>query len=316
MHGWTTLLSVHVQGKHQSVETPDSIFAFLERLFGCPSSAFFDPCPLHPSADGLCIPWARLNFVNPPFRDTRAWIQKALRERDAQGACSVFLIPARTCTIAFHQEVFPQAHTVLFLLNPIRFKGYTKMYALPMALLVFGTPPAPGLRSSHPSVRLAPMPAYSVHCKWGHLEDDVLPFFRTWVLGSRDRAFDTERLEATDPDMLHAHLRGTMHWLVVLCQPREAMQRILEWRERTGCSGTTLVLLPARYNDRFMREQVVPHATELVFIRPLIKFRAFKAFLGSFVCVLGAPLPRERTTPGVCARTVSLVSRHDDEKWL
>jgi hypothetical protein len=41
----------------------------------------FDPCPANPTFDGLAILWHGNAFVNPPYSQISAWINKALKER-------------------------------------------------------------------------------------------------------------------------------------------------------------------------------------------------------------------------------------------
>lgn len=57
----------------------------------------YDPCPLNPAFNGLLVDWFGDVFVNPPYSDCEAWIDKALTER-AKGRCGVIqlLLPAWT----------------------------------------------------------------------------------------------------------------------------------------------------------------------------------------------------------------------------
>ena len=46
---------------------------------------WFDPCPLYsldtvPEFDGLVADWHDPTFVNPPYSNTKQWVQKAIRE--------------------------------------------------------------------------------------------------------------------------------------------------------------------------------------------------------------------------------------------
>lgn len=59
----------------------------------------FDPAPAgwNGSFDGLSCEWSSRNYINPPYNNTKAWVEKALVER-AKGKLSVFLLMANTTT--------------------------------------------------------------------------------------------------------------------------------------------------------------------------------------------------------------------------
>lgn len=63
--------------------------------------------------DGLAVEWEGLVWLNPPFRQTREWVAK-LHD-------GIALLPARTETRLWHQEVFPRAAGLLFLDHRIAF---------------------------------------------------------------------------------------------------------------------------------------------------------------------------------------------------
>lgn len=91
--------------KNQKWQTPPEIYAALNGEFNFD----FDPCPINPKFDGLNIEWGKRNFVNPPFgREQPKWIKKGYEEWK-KGKLVVFLIPARTDTIAFHKYIYNQA---------------------------------------------------------------------------------------------------------------------------------------------------------------------------------------------------------------
>ncbi len=91
--------------KNQNWQTPPEIYDQLNKEFNFD----FDPCPVNPKFDGLKIDWGERNFVNPPFgREQPKWIKKGFEEWK-KGKLVVFLIPARTDTIAFHKYIYPNA---------------------------------------------------------------------------------------------------------------------------------------------------------------------------------------------------------------
>ena len=60
-------------------------------------------------------------WCNPPYSQLRAWLDKCKREGER---CHVVaLIPARTCTVAFHDHVMSSACRVLLLRGRVRFVG-------------------------------------------------------------------------------------------------------------------------------------------------------------------------------------------------
>lgn len=80
-----------------------------------------------PKLDGLQESWsARVDlvpgavWVNPPYSVSSRWIRKAVYER-RQGVESVFLIPARTDTKAFHEHIVRHAD-VYFIAGRLEFE--------------------------------------------------------------------------------------------------------------------------------------------------------------------------------------------------
>ena len=71
---------------------------------------WFDPCP-HPRPhdfDGLQVSWGKNAFVNPPWRNIRPWVEKALLE-SGKGCRVHMLIAAKPTTRVFHELIFPNA---------------------------------------------------------------------------------------------------------------------------------------------------------------------------------------------------------------
>jgi site-specific DNA-methyltransferase (adenine-specific) len=109
-----------------SWETPDSLFAELDREFHFTLDAAAEPhnakcCRFFTRADdGLSQPWSGVVWVNPPDgNDTGRWVRKALAESRRQ--CTVVcLVPARTDTSWF-QDIALLHGEVRFLKGRIRF---------------------------------------------------------------------------------------------------------------------------------------------------------------------------------------------------
>lgn len=64
---------------------------------------WFDPCPRHPTEDGLKIDWKQYTFVNPPYSKVKEWFEKAHSEL-LKNNCDVikFLVFSNTDTKWFH----------------------------------------------------------------------------------------------------------------------------------------------------------------------------------------------------------------------
>lgn len=101
----------------QDWATPQWFFDKLNEEF----NFTLDPCCSHLTAkckvyytlneDGLSKDWGgQTVFVNPPFgREQANWIKKGYEESLKPNTTVVFLIPARTDTIAFHKYLYPNA---------------------------------------------------------------------------------------------------------------------------------------------------------------------------------------------------------------
>lgn len=103
----------------ESVEwpTPPALYELLHREF----HFTLDPCPYGGTDDGLSTlfkPWrGERVFCNPPYGPgLRRWLRRGL---DAELA--VYLIPARTDTRLFHDEILPFASEIRFIRGRLRF---------------------------------------------------------------------------------------------------------------------------------------------------------------------------------------------------
>lgn len=278
-----TFTSVHTRGFNQNAETPDKVINIIAHLLG--TRDWFDPCPASPTEDGLLSQWNTINYVNPPFRDAKEWILKAISEQNARNSRSLFLIPARTCTAYFYDLIFKHAHTIIFMLNRIRFKGYKRLFGVPLMLFLISNSDAEAdalfLKETW---NVFHIPCSVLWCGFGKINTEVLPRMREFYLGNRDTAFDTEVIMSDDPSKLR--LCGSTHLIIVMSKPIEHMEKINTYytkhRNRNRKQPTmTVVVFATRFNDSFFRKHVINNAKHVLFIRPLIKFNAFRSFIGS-----------------------------------
>ena len=104
--------------------TPKDFYYKLDERF-----AFdFDPCPFQHDIklwDGLKIDWGKRNFINTPYSrpNLKLFILKGIEE-SSKGKLCVFLIPASTDTILFHDVIKPNATDIEFVKGRLRFEGY------------------------------------------------------------------------------------------------------------------------------------------------------------------------------------------------
>lgn len=133
--------------------TPQALFDTLDAEF----DFTLDPCASHSTAkcaryftiedDGLAQDWDGTVFMNPPYgRSIGDWVRKA-RQESERGATVVCLIPARTDTAYWHDEVMQHATEVRFIRGRLHFGGEHERTAhnapFPSAIVVFGGPRSP-----------------------------------------------------------------------------------------------------------------------------------------------------------------------------
>lgn len=107
---------------HDNWKTPDWLLDDIRQEFG----AFFDPCPLNATFDGLSITWGlgKTVFINPPYSRQlkEAFIRKASDHALNGGRC-VMLLPVSTSTNIFHDVIKPNAKEIRFLRGRVKFEG-------------------------------------------------------------------------------------------------------------------------------------------------------------------------------------------------
>jgi len=114
--------------------TPKWLYEELNKEF----SFDFDPCPLslNPVIDGLSIDWGKRNYINPPYgRTIGKWTRKAYKE-SIQGKLCVMLLPARTDTKWWHEDVM-KAKEIRFIKGRLKFNDQKNPAPFPSCVVIF-----------------------------------------------------------------------------------------------------------------------------------------------------------------------------------
>lgn len=120
---------------NNDVETPKELLDEIRAEFG---ENMYDPCPLHPTCDGLTTPWGQLNFVNPPYNNIKAWVAKAEYEWKHRGNSSLILIPFRSNTHYWKDHIWNTVTEIYIYTDRIKFQGYEKGLPVAMCLVKMG----------------------------------------------------------------------------------------------------------------------------------------------------------------------------------
>jgi hypothetical protein len=116
---------------YQNWKTPIDVYRDLDQEFHFD----YDPCPDKPIYDGLASEWGNVNFVNPPYKDIKYWVQKAYHQWQ-KGRTVVMLIPSRTDTRWWHDYIM-RASEIRFIKGRLRFGNATNSAPFPSAIVVF-----------------------------------------------------------------------------------------------------------------------------------------------------------------------------------
>jgi len=138
--------SVHFRSETDDWATPHKLFDELDREYGFT----LDVCASADNAkcerfytiadDGLTQPWHGVCWMNPPYgRTIGRWVHKA-RQSSREGATVVCLLPARTDTAWWHDEITPHATEIRFLRGRLHFNGASSGAPFPSAIVVFRPP--------------------------------------------------------------------------------------------------------------------------------------------------------------------------------
>jgi len=126
-----------LSAKSDNWATPQAFYKKLDDEF----NFTYDPCPLNAEFDSLSLPcWRGRAFVNPPYSNIRAFLEKALLEiKGGSLELAVFLVPARTDTRWFHDLVYGKAE-VRFLKGRLKFGDGKNSAPFPSMVVVFRSP--------------------------------------------------------------------------------------------------------------------------------------------------------------------------------
>ena len=139
-------MKVHYSSNSNEWETPQNFFDKLNKEF----NFTLDPAASHDNAkcstyftemdDGLSKTWkGHVVFCNPPYgREIGKWVKKARQESYEHGITVVMLIPARTDTRYWHDEIFPYASDIRFIKGRLKFGDAKNAAPFPSAVVVFG----------------------------------------------------------------------------------------------------------------------------------------------------------------------------------
>lgn len=112
--------------------TPKWLYDELNEEFGFTD----DPCPIG-ATDGLGRAWRGNVFINPPYSNQRAFIEKGLLELAAGNAeLLVYLLPARTDTKLFHQLIYNKAE-IRFIKGRLKFGDAKNSAPFPSMIVIY-----------------------------------------------------------------------------------------------------------------------------------------------------------------------------------
>jgi site-specific DNA-methyltransferase (adenine-specific) len=88
--------------------------------------------------NGLTQDWSgNTVYVNPPYSNVKAWVNKALIESRKPDTTVVMLVAARTDTKFFH-DYCTKANQIFFIKGRLKFGGSTNSAPFPSMVVVFG----------------------------------------------------------------------------------------------------------------------------------------------------------------------------------
>lgn len=124
---------VMFSSKSDDWSTPKEFYKALDAEF----NFTYDPCPLKSKEDGLQTDWIGNIFINPPYSNIKAFLEKGLQELEKGNAKTlVYLVPARTDTKWFHEYVYNKAE-IRFIRGRLKFGDSKNSAPFPSMLVIF-----------------------------------------------------------------------------------------------------------------------------------------------------------------------------------
>jgi site-specific DNA-methyltransferase (adenine-specific) len=123
-------------------EVPWKLFEALDREFSFTLDVCANPvnckCDQFYSDNALNLPWPGVVWCNPPHGRKSAflWLQKARQETRLLGSTVVCLVPAKTDTVWWHEDIMDKAGEVRFLRGRLRCELPGKIGRSPFAMAV------------------------------------------------------------------------------------------------------------------------------------------------------------------------------------
>lgn len=115
--------------------TPKELFNELNKEF----NFTYDPCPLRGLVDGLETDWIGNIFINPPYSNITAFLEKGMNELKNNNAQTlVYLLGSRTDTKWFHKYIYnnPNAE-VRFIKGRLKFGNSKNSAPFPSMIVIF-----------------------------------------------------------------------------------------------------------------------------------------------------------------------------------
>tara|TARA_R100001591_G_C4227173_1_gene150854 strand:+ start:91 stop:519 length:429 start_codon:yes stop_codon:yes gene_type:complete len=123
--------------------TPQDVFDKLNEEFNfntdvCASSTNAKCSHYYTEQDnGLLQDWKGTCFMNPPYgRTIGQWVSKAYKE-STKGATIVCLLPSRTDTRWWHDNIIDNDAEVRFIKGRLKFGGHNNSAPFPSAIVIF-----------------------------------------------------------------------------------------------------------------------------------------------------------------------------------
>jgi site-specific DNA-methyltransferase (adenine-specific) len=134
---------VMFSSKIDTWETPQDFFDMVNKEFNfeldvCATDYSFK-CNQYftPEIDGLVQDWNVTSWMNPPYgRGIGIWIEKAVKEVEKHNSTVVALLPARTDTKWFQDNIYGK-YEIRFIRGRLKFGGAENSAPFPSMLVIF-----------------------------------------------------------------------------------------------------------------------------------------------------------------------------------